>query len=88
VITTSWVMNYLLPDQRRSFVAELDRIGSKVDFSWVIAESPRETPELPVSAQADEDITVISLVTWHQGQRTSERLATTHPHGSWVNWGV
>ena len=88
VITTSWVMNYLLPDQRRSFVAELDRIGSKVDFSWVIAESPRETPELPVSAQADEDITVISLVTWHQGQRTSERLATTHPHGSWVNWCV
>jgi len=88
VITTSWVMNYLTPDQRRSFVAELDRIGASIDFSWVIAESPRETPELPVTASTDEDITVISLVTWHQGQRNSQRLATTHPHGSWVNWGV
>jgi hypothetical protein len=88
VITTSWVMNYLSPDQRRSFVAELDRIGATIDFSWVIAESPRETPELPVHAEPDEDITVISLVTWHQGQRNSQRLATTHPHGSWVNWGV
>lgn len=88
VITTSWVMNYLSPEQRRSFVAELDRIGAAIDFSWVIAESPRETPELPVTAKIDEDITVISLVTWHRGQRNSQRLATTHPHGSWVNWGV
>jgi len=87
VITTSWVMNYLSPTQRLEFMSELDLVGTTTDFSWVIAESPRETPELPVQSDAREDITVISLVTWRQGQRHSLRLATTHPHGSWVNWG-
>lgn len=87
VITTSWVLNYLTSSQRLDFVAELDRLGADRDLSWIIAESPRETPELPVAGRTDEDITVISLVTWRQGIRSSERLGTTHPHGSWINWG-
>ena len=36
---------------------------------------------------SDELITVITLVTWRQGQRTVQRLATTHPHGQWIHWG-
>lgn len=88
VVTTSWVLNYLTAPQRIEFVAELDRIGSQRDLSWIIAESPRETPELPVVGRTDEDITVISLVTWRRGNRSSQRLATTHPHGSWINWGA
>ena len=87
VVTTSWVMNYLAPLQRREFVNELDHLGANHDLSWVIAESPRETPELPVDGLPDEDITVISLVTWRRGLRTSQRLATTHPHGSWIKRG-
>ncbi|MEY2610823.1 MAG: hypothetical protein RLZZ128_1472, partial [Actinomycetota bacterium] len=31
---------------------------------------------------------VISLVTWRDGDRDVKRLATTHPHGHWVNWGA
>jgi hypothetical protein len=87
VITTSWVMNYLSPSQRLDFIDELDCVGLTTDFSWIIAESPHETPELPVQSDQREDITVISLVTWRHGQRHSQRLATTHPHGTWVNWG-
>lgn len=87
VVTTSWVLNYLTPTQRTQFVAQLDDIGSARDLSWVIAESPRETPELPVIGGPSEDITVISLVTWRKGQRETTRLATAHPHGDWINWG-
>jgi hypothetical protein len=88
VVTTSWVLNYLSPARRTQFVNALDRVGASTDLSWIIAESPRETPELPGHAGKDEDITVISLVTWRQGVRRVERLATTHPHGNWVNWGA
>ena len=88
VITTSWVLNYLSPERRTEFVQVLDDLGSTMDLSWVIAESPYETPELPGHAGSDELITVITLVTWRRGFRTVHRLATAHPHGNWVNWGA
>lgn len=87
VVTTSWVLNYLSSERRIAFVNELNRIGSERDLSWIIGESPYETPELPGHGGSDELITVITLVTWRQGQRTVQRLATTHPHGSWIHWG-
>ena len=87
VVTTSWVLNYLSPERRTAFVDELDQIGYERDLSWVIAESPFETPELPGHAGSDELITVITLVTWRQGKRNVQRLATTHPHGQWIKWG-
>ena len=88
VVTTSWVLNYLTATKRNEFVARLDAFGAHADLSWVIAESPRETPELPVSGDSGEDITVISLVTWRSGRRESVRLATAHPHGEWINWSA
>ena len=47
VVTNSWVLNYLTPDNRAAYVAELDRIGAAADISWVYIESPSVTPELP-----------------------------------------
>lgn len=88
VVTTSWVMNYLTPEERLAFVRLLDEVGSENDLSWVIAESPREAPELPVRGHMDEDITVISLVRWRDGRRDTKRLATAHPHGNWISWGT
>ena len=87
VVTTSWVLNYLSPERRIAFVDELNQVGSGRDFSWIIAESPYETPELPGHSGSDELITVITLVTWRKGQRSVQRLATTHPHGQWIHWG-
>lgn len=87
VLTNSWVLNYLSPEQRTAYVALLDELGRACDLSWVIAESPAQTPELPVvAASATEDLTVLSLVTWRGGRRVSRRLATTHPHGFWLHW--
>ena len=87
VVTNSWVLNYLPHDVRVAYVAELDRIGAGLDLSWVIAEAPAQTPGLPVpTTEPAEEITVVSLVRWRGGQRTTERLATTHPHGYWLRW--
>ena len=87
VVTNSWVLNYLSSEQRTKYVAVLDEVGAARDLSWVIAESPAETPELPVaSSDADRHLTVLSLVTWRSGRRVARRLATTHPHGFWLHW--
>ena len=84
VVTTSWILNYLDEAGQRAFVAELDGVGDRRDLSWVVAEAPAQTPGLLIPGE--EEITVISLVTWRAGKRTVRRLATAHPHGSWLNW--
>ncbi len=90
VVTNSWVLNYLTGEQRTAYVDTLDAVGTTRDLSWVIAESPAETPELPVPGKdtddADKHLTVLSLVTWRNGRRAARRLATTHPHGFWLHW--
>ena len=87
VVTNSWVLSYFSADERREYVDLLDRIGGSRDLSWVIAESPRQTPELPVPTTVPaEDVTVVSVVTWRGGERTVRRLATAHPHGYWLHW--
>ena len=87
VVTNSWVLNYLTGEQRTRYVDTLDAVGATRDLSWVIAESPAETPELPVSSNdTDRHLTVLSLVTWRNGRRVARRLATTHPHGFWLHW--
>lgn len=86
MVTTSWILNYLPEAGQRAFVAELNKIGSRRDVSWVVAESPGQTPGLPIPTTGVEEITVISLVTWRSGERAIRRFATAHPHGSWLNW--
>ncbi len=87
VVTNSWVLNYLEPQRRRDYVGEMDRLGAAMDLSWIIAEAPDQTHGLPVpTTDPAESITVLSLVTWRAGRRTVRRLATTHPHGYWINW--
>jgi hypothetical protein len=87
VVTNSWVLNYLPDDTRVAYVDELQRIGAEMDLSWVIAESPSQTPGLPVATtDPPEELTVVSLVRWRDGARTVQRLATTHPHGYWLHW--
>jgi len=87
VVTNSWVLNYLEPHRRLGYLAEMDRLGAEMDISWIIAEAPDQTVGLPVpTTDPAESITVLSLVTWRSGRRVVRRLATTHPHGYWLNW--
>ena len=87
VVTNSWVLNYLTGQQRRAYLAELERIGRSRDLSWVYAEAPALIPELPNEPDTvDAHRTVLSLARWRNGERTVEHLATCHPHGFWINW--
>lgn len=87
LVLTSWVLNYLPFERQQAFVECLDRLGAAFDLSWIVAESPAETPGLPLPAGADEDLTVVSLVRWRSGRREVERRATAHPHGYWIRGG-
>ncbi len=65
----------------------LDTVGANIDLSWVIAESPAQTPELPHPDDlAGEHITALTLVTWRAGVKHVQHLATCHPHGYWLHW--
>jgi hypothetical protein len=87
IITTTWVLNYLDTVARRGFVERLDELGRTTDISWVSAESPALTTELPHPADlAGEDITALTVVTWRDGERRIRSLATCHPHGYWLHW--
>ncbi|MGA9278554.1 DUF2332 domain-containing protein [Ilumatobacter sp.] len=88
IVTTSWVLNYLDPSQRRDFQDQLDEFGRTGDLTWVFAESPALTPELPHDADlAGEHTTALTVVTWRSGRRQVEPLGVCHPHGYWIHWG-
>ena len=85
IVTTTWVLNYLSPTERRAFVDALDACGRRRDLSWVFAESPVLVPELP-TVDARTSTTALVLVRWRKGRRTARHLAQCHPHGYWLHW--
>ncbi len=85
IVTTTWVLNYLSPTERRAFVDALDACGRRRDLSWVFAESPVLVPELP-TVDARTSTTALVLVRWRKGRRTARHLAQCHPHGYWLQW--
>ena len=86
VVMNSWVLSYLPEIRQRDYVSELDRFGAAHDLSWVVIESPAQTPGLPIPADAGDHATALSLVRWRGGARSVERLANCHPHGYWMHW--
>lgn len=87
VVASSWALNYLTSEARRAFVRELEAVGEARDISWVFAESPALTPELPHAADlAGTHTTALVLVRWREGHRRVDHLATCHPHGYWLHW--
>ncbi len=87
VVTNSWVLNYLTSSQRIAYLAELERIGTERDLSWVYAEAPAHIPELPNEPDPKSaHRTVLSMVRWRDGRRFVDHLATVHPHGFWMHW--
>lgn len=87
VITSSWALNYLTPERRANFVDTVAAAGSERDISWVFAESPALTPELPHADDlVGEHTTALVLERWRNGERTVDHLATCHPHGYWLHW--
>lgn len=86
VALNSWMLSYLSEQRQREYVSELDRFGAERDLSWVVLESPAQTPGLPIPCVADEHATALSVVRWRSGIRHVDRLANCHPHGYWMHW--
>ena len=86
VVMNSWVLCYLPEQRQRDYVSELDRFGAAHDLSWVVIESPAQTPGLPIPSEVGDHATGLSLVRWRGGTRSVERLANCHPHGYWMHW--
>ena len=87
VVTNSWVLNYLTSEERLAYLAEMERIGTTRDLSWVYAEAPAHIPELPNAPDPKSaHRTVLSMIRWRSGRRTVDHLATVHPHGFWMHW--
>jgi hypothetical protein len=86
VVLDSWVLNYLPEQRQRDYVAELDAAGRSTDVTWIAAEAPALCPGLPYPAHLRElDLTVVLVVRWRDGVRTTSHLATAHPHGYWMH---
>jgi hypothetical protein len=85
IVTNTWVLNYLLPDERQAYLDALDGCGRERDVSWVFAESPVLVPELPVPTDPLVTTSLV-LVRWRGGRRTVRYLAQCHPHGYWLHW--
>ena len=87
VVTTSWVLCYLERDRQLAWLAEMERLGSGTDLSWVWAEAPSRVGVLPVAPQlADSESTILGLTRWRHGVRTDTTLARCHQHGYWLHW--
>ena len=87
VVTTSWVLNYFRGSERTRFMATLDNLGADIDLTWVYAESPAQTPELPHADDVvGEHLTALTTVTWRNGVRTVTPIGVCHPHGYWIRF--
>lgn len=87
VVTTSWVLCYLAAERQRSWLAELERVGSGMDISWIWAEAPDQVGVLPVPVElVASNSTVLGVTTWRDGLRSDRALARCHPHGYWLDW--
>ena len=86
VVMNSWVLNYLTARRRSDYVEALDQIGADRGLSWVFAESPHVTPDLPHPNADHPESTHLNLVRWRDGVRAVEFLAECHPHGVSATW--
>jgi len=88
VVINSWVLTYLATDRRAAFEDALDRIGRVRDLTWVSAEHPHCLGAFDRGAvDADNvDYSLVGMRTWRSGQRTTQHVATIHPHLQWIRW--
>ena len=90
VVIATWVLAYLSPARQTELLAVLDALGAERDLTMVFAEEPSRVPALTVpprpDGRPDEGPTALVRLDWRDGTRTATRLASMHPHGTWLEW--
>jgi hypothetical protein len=91
VVTTTWMLAYLLPERRRAFEAALAAASRVRPVAWISAESAGVVDrfagvEAPTDAQGTE-ASLLGLLVFDDGEPAgAELLAFVHPHGLWIDW--
>lgn len=79
VIMHSVVWQYIPAEERAAITEAIEAAGNSATedapLAWVMLEANRDTHRHELT------------VRWWPGGPESARLATAHPHGSWVEWG-
>ncbi len=90
VVISTWVLTYLPEARRRAFADELDRIGSSRDLTWICIEHPSYASSLPFPpGAADLPFDAgnpVGVHEWTGGNVARHWRATSHPHGTWMQW--
>lgn len=90
VVTTTWTLAYLPPDQRSAFDAVLAAASKDRPIAWISAEANGIVPgvaDQPAPPVSGPDGSVLTAITYGDGQRHQARvLAHVHPHGRWLWW--
>jgi hypothetical protein len=102
VVVTTWVLTYLTEPQRRAFSEALDLAARTRDLAWITMEHPSYAKGLPWPSEVmrewnppllDPSATSLArpetplvIHRYRDGRRTSQWVATVHPHGHWMNW--
>lgn len=93
VVLSTWVLAYVSVEDRRRFVAALDRAGEDRDLTLLVQEEPSVVPGLDLPPRPDGRTvarpTALCRFDWRAGTRQPPvRLADQHPHGTWAEWFV
>jgi hypothetical protein len=87
VISHTWVLAYLTPEDRAAFEAALDEVGSTRELDRLGMEGPNALPvdEAPVGAAAGSR-SLLLRSSWRDGHRGEVVAADVDDHGRWLTW--
>lgn len=89
-VTTTWVLAYLSPDERRGFVELLVECAARRPVVWICGESVGVVEAFrslePDRSEGPAAGEMLSTMTFDAGSVEPELLARVHPHGRWLDW--
>jgi hypothetical protein len=87
VISHTWVLAYLTPEDRVAFEAALDDLGSDRDLDRLGMEGPNALPVDEAAAEATTGSRSLLLrSSWRDGHRAEVVAADVDDHGRWLTW--
>jgi hypothetical protein len=87
VISHTWVLAYLTPEERAAFEAALDDIGSDRDLDRLGMEGANALPVDEAPAETTTGSRSLLLrSSWRDGHRDEVVAADVDDHGRWLSW--
>jgi len=89
VVTTTSACAYLSDEQRRDFLAVLERQARRRPLAWLSMERAGVVDAVPVPPMrnpAGTEPSVLGLVTFETATAVGRALALCHAHGTWMEW--